>query len=140
MEMKFLAELLAREGGQSMQATMDVLSAGLLSHDTQIVAKTLRALCRVGKRASARRRSPAANDWLAAPGGPTVALTTLLCDAGGTVNTSNIRVGDAKAVAEAARAAARDAMPELRGEPGGGWRARDSRSDTTGKRTGATSG
>jgi len=116
VEMKFLAELLAREGGQSMQATMDVLSAGLLSHDKQIVAKTLRALCALAN-ALGPEALPAANDWLAAPGGPTVALTTLLCDAGGTVNTSNIRVGDAKAVAEAARAAARDAMPNYAENP-----------------------
>jgi hypothetical protein len=98
-----------------VSACFDVLGAGLVSQDPAVVTGTLRLLSSAARglgAASANSETPVleyARQWLTAVGGPTVTLTALLCDAGEAANHGNIRVGDAKAAAEAAAAAAADA-------------------------------
>ena len=132
----------------TIAASLDVLGAGLGSKDHAVVLGTLRLLSATARglgAVGANSDEPGleyARQWLTAVGGPTVVLTELLCNSGRVSAHADIRVGDAKAAAEAAAAAAADAAegfaPDYEEEPeavGGahfslGYRPREETEDT----------
>ena len=91
-------------------SVFDAVGAGLYNKNAGVVSSAIKALKSVARHLP--RESPVlryAHNWLASTGGPSVAVVKILCGLGGDKIGGNIRVGDAKAAADAARAAAVDA-------------------------------
>ena len=88
-------------------AIFDVLGAGLgNAQDASIPLTTAQMLCGLGRRLKDHPVLDQAYQWLAAAGGPSVHVVRVLLGAARGYDSSNIRVGDAKAAADAARMAA----------------------------------
>ena len=103
-------------------AIFDVLGAGLgNAKDASIPLTTAQMLCGLGRRLKDHPVLDQAYQWLAAAGGPSVHVVRVLLGAARGYDSSNIRVGDAKAAADAARMAAVNAAsgyaPDLDAEP-----------------------
>ena len=117
LEIKTLAAMLCGKPGQpadqlslgAAAAVFDVLGAGLAHSDRRVYYGTLQNLCALGRRMKDFPVLKQAHTWLAAAGGPSVNLVRVLTNAAAGYGPANIRVGDAKAAADAARAAAQDA-------------------------------
>ena len=90
-------------------AVFDVLGAGLGNKDKDVVIGTLQLLCNLGRRLKDFPALGLAHQWLSAAGGPSVHLARNLVECARGYDATNIRVGDAKAAADAARQAAADA-------------------------------
>ena len=90
-------------------AVFDVLGAGLASKDRRVYFATVQNLSALGRRMKDFPVLRQAQQWLAAAGGPSTHLVRILTGAAKGYGPANIRVGDAKAAADAARTAAADA-------------------------------
>ena len=90
-------------------AVFDILGAGLGNKDKEVVIGTLQLLCNLGRRLKDFPALGLAHQWLSAAGGPSVQLARTLVECARGYDATNIRVGDAKAAADAARQAAADA-------------------------------
>ena len=129
VEIKTLAAMLCGKPGApadqlslgAAAAVFDVLGAGLASTDRRVYYATTQNLCAIGRRMKDFPVLKQAQQWLAAAGGPSVHLTKILTAAAAGYGPANIRVGDAKAAADAARAAAQDAAlgyaPDYEAQP-----------------------
>ena len=91
-------------------SVFDAIGAGLYNKNAGVVSSTVKALKSVARHIP--KESPVlkyAHTWIASTGGPSVAIVNVLRGLGGDKIGGNIKVGDAKAAADAARAAAVDA-------------------------------
>ena len=109
VEIKTLAAMLCGKPGApadqlslgAAAAVFDVLGAGLASTDRRVYYATTQNLCAIGRRMKDFPVLKQAQQWLAAAGGPSVHLTKILTAAAAGYGPANIRVGDAKAAADA---------------------------------------
>jgi hypothetical protein len=128
-EIRTLAAMLTGKSGAPAEtmslgaasAVFDVLGAGLASKDRRVYFATVQNLCALGRRMKDFPVLRQAQQWLAAAGGPSTHLVRILTAAAKGYGPANIRVGDAKAAADAARVAAADAAngfaPDYEAEP-----------------------
>ena len=129
VEIRTLAAMLTGKPGApadalslgAASAVFDVLGAGLASKDRRVYFATVQNLCALGRRMKDFPVLRQAQQWLAAAGGPSTHLVRILTGAAKGYGPANIRVGDAKAAADAARAAAADAAngyaPDYEAQP-----------------------